>query len=310
MRHHLLTRRENWLVPLLTRSIIRRNLIELMKTPGRNRGPETAKKMLPAGLAAAETTLQPVSELHFGTDLVSNLGIGLEEYSRYISDVRKRKTLGQPRRSNLNMTAPLAVPPFWEQEMRLKHHLRILYPPSMFSRSLKVLEKTQSGRYRLYRSPHWSYLPSVWQWKTTPFLNHNRRLYQYPYLRLYESPRQLPHQQLRLQCPSKKSQYLSTILNRRPHCHRQELARRRAFFLLLFANSRMRLSPNHLHSHCARALAMVPALPVLNLRLLPLSQVVLGPAELGAVGSGAIRICLTKALQGSQPKIQWLTLVL
>jgi hypothetical protein len=72
-------RREIVLVPLLTRQIIRRNLIELMKTPSRNRGPGTAKKMRPAVLAAAETTLQSVSELNFGTNLVSNLGIGLNE---------------------------------------------------------------------------------------------------------------------------------------------------------------------------------------------------------------------------------------
>jgi len=148
---------ETCLVPLLTRQIIRRELIELMKTPGRNKGPGTARKTRPAGLAAAETTLQPVSELNFGTDLVSNLGIDLVEYSRYTSDVRNRKTLGQPRgpRSNLNMTTPLAVPPFWEQETRRKHHLRFLHQPSMFPQSLKVLEKTQSGRYPLYRSPPW-----------------------------------------------------------------------------------------------------------------------------------------------------------
>ena len=60
-----------------------------MKTPGRNKGPGTAKKTRPAGLAAAETTLQPVNELNFGTNLVSSLGIGLDEYSRYTPDKEK-----------------------------------------------------------------------------------------------------------------------------------------------------------------------------------------------------------------------------
>ena len=63
-----------------------------MKTPGRNKGPGTAKKTRLAILAAAETALQPVSELDFGTTLVSNLGIRVEEYSRYTSDARQRKT--------------------------------------------------------------------------------------------------------------------------------------------------------------------------------------------------------------------------
>ncbi len=85
-----------------------------MKTPSRNKGPGTAKKARPALLAAAETTLQPVGELDFGTTLVSNLVIGVEEYSRYISDVRQRKTYGQPNRSSPNMTTRLAVPRFWE----------------------------------------------------------------------------------------------------------------------------------------------------------------------------------------------------
>ena len=144
----LSSQHDNCLVPLLTRQIIRRDLIELMKTPGRNKGPGTAKKTRPAGLAAAESTLQPVSELNFGTNLVSNLAIGLEECSRYTPNVRKRKTLGQPRHSNLNTTTPLAGPHFWEQEMRRKHrHLPFLHLLPIFSRSLKALESTQSGRY-------------------------------------------------------------------------------------------------------------------------------------------------------------------
>ena len=83
-----------------------------MKTPGRNKGPGTAKKTRLAVLAAAETALQPVAELDFGTTLVSTLGVGVETYSRYISDVRQRKTPGQLNHSSPNMTTPLAVPRF------------------------------------------------------------------------------------------------------------------------------------------------------------------------------------------------------
>ena len=129
-----------------------------MKTPGRNKGPGTAKKTRPAGLAAAETTLLPVGELDFGTTLVSNLGIGVETYSRYISDIRRRKISGQPNRSNPNMTTPLAVPRFWEQGICRMHHLPLLHPLSMFLRNLKVLEKTPSGRCPLYRSQLQPYL--------------------------------------------------------------------------------------------------------------------------------------------------------
>jgi hypothetical protein len=137
---------------LLTRQTTRRNLIELMKTPSRNKGPGTAKKTRPAVLAAAETTLQPVGELDFESNLVSNHGIGVKEYSRCTSDVRKRKTLNQSSRSSPNMTTPSAVPPFWEQEPRRMRHLPSLHPPSMFPRNLKVLEKTTSGHYPLYQS--------------------------------------------------------------------------------------------------------------------------------------------------------------
>ena len=129
-----------------------------MKTPGRNKGPGTAKKTRPAELAAAETTLEPVGELNFGINLVSSLGIGVEEYSRCTSDVRKRKTLNQPNRSSPNMTTLSAAPRFWKQEIRWMHHLPFLYPLSMFPQNLKVLEKTPSGHSRLYQSQLLSYL--------------------------------------------------------------------------------------------------------------------------------------------------------
>ena len=143
---------ENRLVPLLTRQTNRRNLIELMKTPGRNKGPGTAKKTRPAVLAAAETTLQPVGELNFETNLVSSLSIGVKGYSRCASDVRKRKTLNPLNCSSRNMTTPLAVPRSWEQETRWMHYLPFLHPLSMSPPNLKVLEKTPSGLYPLYQS--------------------------------------------------------------------------------------------------------------------------------------------------------------
>ena len=309
-----------------------------MKTPGRNKGPGTAKKTRPAVLAAAETTLQPVGELDFGTTLVSNLDIGVEEYSRYTSDIRKRKTYDQPNRSSPNMTTLLAVPRFWKQETRWMHHLPFLPPLSMLLQNLRVLGKTLNGHYPLYRTQLRSYLScplrnlssfnrlesrlclgpslvhlslrpqsshpaSMWRRRTVMVFNHSNQMCQHSHLHLHKSPRRMWYRQ-RFRYLSKRPQYLSTILSHRLQ-YQQELTSHRSSFLLPFASTRGPHSPNLLHT--AKVLEV---LRVLNQQLLPLSLVVLGLSVLGVAGSGAIRTSLTGALRGSQQKTRWLTPVL